>query len=227
MGSVMASVATLYAVFAVRQAPAEPWVCPQCAPELTAADVSATELSALTFEQLTAIHVMALDDEALRHYFPRLMELLLVTPAPVFDFPVAEVKARVASWTSAELAVTAELADAVWAELLTTYPLKLGYFSDCPSALDLLDWCGLSPTPRLDQLITSDLLPAARHLAALVDAVFTSAKPFETASKAAVVEWIGRAEVGVRLQEAFFAADSDDALRELSAAQELWTICAG
>jgi hypothetical protein len=29
---------------------------------------------------------MSLDDDALRYFFPRLMELMLSKPAPVFDF---------------------------------------------------------------------------------------------------------------------------------------------
>jgi len=32
---------------------------------------------------------MSLDDDALRHFFPRLMELMLQTPSPVFDFRLA------------------------------------------------------------------------------------------------------------------------------------------
>lgn len=226
MGLVMARVAALYEAFAEYPAPADPWVCTQCAPGLTPADLSATTLSALTFDQLTAIHVMALDDDALRHYFPRLMELLMVTPAPVFDFRVSELASRIGAWTPAERRSASRLAEAAWTTLLSRYPLDLGYFSDCPSALDLLDWCGLELAPRLDQLITTDQPPAVRHLADLVTAVYTAAEPFETASKATVLDWIGAAEVGSRLQDAFFAAGSDDSAGELSAAHQLWAVCA-
>jgi hypothetical protein len=225
MGSELKSIAALYEVFAEYPAPANLWVCPQCAPELTAADVSATPLGSLTFGQLSAIHVMALDDRALRHYFPRLMELLLVTAAPVFDFRVSELKSRIGGWTSREQVAAEQLAESVWTALLSTYPLDLGYFSDCASALDLLDWCGLPLVPRLERLIATDLLPAARHLATLVDAVFTNTEPFETADKATVLDWLGGAAVGARLQGAFFSADSDAAMRELSAAHQLWTAC--
>jgi hypothetical protein len=226
MSSVMASVAALYEVFARYPAPAQQWVCPQCAPGLTAAEVSATPLGAFTLEQLTAIHVMACDDDALRHYFPRLMELLVLTPAPVFDFRVYEVKSRIACWTPSERQAAAQLAESVWTAMYSSYPQDLGYFSDCPSALDLLDWCGLPPRPWLDQLVATDGLPAARHLAALTDALFTKAEPFETASKATVLEWIGATVVGARLQDAFFAAGSDEAAGQLSAAHQLWTVCA-
>ena len=50
-----------------------------------------------------------------------------------------------------EEASVRELADAIWSEMLTTYPLPLGYFSDCPSTLDLLDWCG-QPNHGLSRL---------------------------------------------------------------------------
>jgi hypothetical protein len=219
------SVAALYEVFADYPAPAGLWVCQQCGPELTAAGVSATPLGSLTFEQLTAMHVMALDDDALRHYFPRLMELLLATPAPVFDFRVSDLKSRIGGWTPPERVAAEQLAESIWTAMLSNYPLDLGYFSDCASALDLLDWCGLPLVPRLDRLMATDLLPPASHLATLVDAVFTNAEPFETADKATVLDWLGAAAVGTRLQDAFFSAGSDAAARELSAAHQLWTAC--
>ena len=101
---------------------------------------------------------MPLDDDALRHFFPRLMELMLQTPSPVFDFRLADLKDRLAGWQSDESAAVRELADAVWSELLVGYPPALGYFSDCP-ALDLLAWCGLPLVAYLDSLRTADALP--------------------------------------------------------------------
>jgi hypothetical protein len=83
--------------------------------------------------QLVAVHVMSLNEDALRHFFPRLMELMLQTPSPVFDFRLADLKDRLAGWQSDESAAVRELADAVWSELLVGYPPALGYFSDCPS----------------------------------------------------------------------------------------------
>ena len=105
------------------------------------------------------------------------------------------------------------------------FPLALGYFSDCPSALDFLDWCALPLTAHLDSLLTVDSLPAARHLADLIDTVFTRTDPFESASKATVLHWLTDPAIGDRLQEAFFAADSEEAARQLSAAHELWAVC--
>jgi hypothetical protein len=86
--------------------------------------------------QLVAVHVMSLGDDALRYFFPRLMELMLQTPSPVFDFRLADLKDRLPAWQPQEEASVRELADAIWSEMLTTYPLALGYFSDCPSTLD-------------------------------------------------------------------------------------------
>src|ERR1700759_4072681 len=134
MTTASANVARLYDVFGGYPAPRSPSICAQCAPELTAAQFARTPLRSLTFAHLAAVHVMSVDDDALRHYFPRLMELLLRTPAPVLDFRVAEVKARLAGWTVSERVAAAHFAEAVWTELVGTYPAELGYFSDCTSA---------------------------------------------------------------------------------------------
>jgi hypothetical protein len=64
-------------------------VCEQCGPQWSAADIRATPLRSLSLPQLVAVHVMSLDDNALRRFFPRLMELMLQTPSPVFDFRLA------------------------------------------------------------------------------------------------------------------------------------------
>jgi hypothetical protein len=216
------SVAALYDVFAGYPRPRDPWICPQCAPGLTGAELARVPLRSLSFGHLDAVHVMSLDDDALRHYIPRLFELLLLTPAPVFDFRVADLKDRAAGWTEAERSAVGLFGDAVWAELIDCHPVELGYFSDCQSAVDLLDWCGLALPERLDGLMSGPA--AARHLADLVDAVFTVAAPFETASKASVLAWVETPAVGERLQGAFFSA-TGQAAQQLSAAHELWTVC--
>jgi hypothetical protein len=66
---------------------------------------------------------MSLGDDALRYFFPRLMELMLQTPSPVFDFRLADLKDRLPAWQPQEEASVRELADAIWSEMLTTYPL--------------------------------------------------------------------------------------------------------
>jgi hypothetical protein len=223
--SLRASLERLYRQFSVYPAP-EVRVCDQCGPEFSAAEIEATPLRSLSLPQLVAVHVMALDDDALRYYFPRLMELMLQTPSPVFDFRLADFKSRLQAWQSGEKSAVKQLAETVWTQLRASYPAELGYFSDCPSALDLLDWSGLALTAHLDSMVAADSLSAARHLADLLDAVFTMRAPFETSSKTRVLAWLADPIVGERLQTAFFAADSDDAARQLSAAYELWSVCA-
>ena len=92
--------------------------------------------------------------------------------------------------------------------MLSSYPAELGYFSDCPSALDLLDWCELSSTAHLDSMVAADSLPAARHLADLIDALFTMRDPFQSSSKTTVLDWLRDPAVGQRLEQACYHTDS-------------------
>ena len=221
------SVERIYHRFAAYPCPANLWVCEQCGPEWSTEDIRALPLrSVSSLPQLVAVHVMSLDVDGLRHFFPRLMELMLQKPSPVFDFRLADLKDRLRGWRPEEVGCVRDLADAFWAELLVGYPPALGYFSDCPSALDLLDWCELPLVKYLGLLLTVDGLPAARHVADLIDAVFTMREPFESASKSTVSEWITDPSVGERLQAAFFTAPIEEAAWQLSAAHELWTVCA-
>jgi hypothetical protein len=57
----------------------------------------------------------------------------------------------------------------------------------------------------------------------VIDAVLTTREPFESASKTTVLDWLANSAVGLRLERACYAADSPEAL---SAAHELWTVCA-
>jgi hypothetical protein len=194
-------------------------VCAQCEPDWRPDEVSGVALRDLTLRHLAAVHVMSLDDDGLRYVVPRLFELLVRTPAPVLEFRIADLKTRIASWPERD--ALARWAGEVWAQLLASHPADLGYFSDCPAALDLLDWCGVPVTTRLDDLLAGS---AAAHLADLVDAVYTLRDPFETVSRATVLRWIEQPAVGERLQEAFFDA-SDEIAARLSAAHHLWTAC--
>jgi hypothetical protein len=220
------SIELIYRQFARYPLPANIWVCEQCGPRWSADSIRATPLRTLSLEQLSAVHVMALDDDSLRHFFPRLIEVMLQTDAPVFDFRLADLKSRLPAWESDERDAVRNLADAVWNERMDRYPCALGYFSDSPSAVDFLDWCGLDLTAHLDSLVTAQALSAARHLADLVDAALTMRDPFETAPKTTVLQWLKNPAVGDRLQAAFFAADADDVAAQLSKAHELWTVCA-
>jgi hypothetical protein len=220
------SVELIYRRFAGYSLPANLWVCEQCGPEWTAESIRATPLRSLSLPQLTAVHVMSLDDDALRHFFPRLMELMLNTPTPVFDFRLAHLTSRLPMWQPDEREAVRRLAEAIWSERQDAYPCRLGYFSDCPSALDLLTWCDLDLVAHLDSLATSETLAAARHLADLIDAVFTMRDPFTSASKTAVLDWLRDPAIAERLQTALFTADSDQAAAQLSSAHEMWTVCA-
>lgn len=221
-----ARVEEIYELLARYPLPADIWVCEQCGPEWTAESIRATPLGSVSLPQLTAVHVMSLDDDSLRHFFPRLMELMLTTPAPVFDFRLADLRSRLPTWQADEQQAVRRLAEAVWSQRLDFYPCRLGYFSDCSSALDLLAWCDLDLAARLKLLATAETQPAARHLADLIDSVFTMRDPFESASNATVRAWLRDPAIGERLQAAFFAADSDDAAEQLSRAHEMWTVCA-
>ncbi|MGO4441917.1 hypothetical protein AB4Z42_01030 [Mycobacterium sp. 2YAF39] len=221
-----ARVEEMYELLARYPVPADIWVCEQCGPEWTAESIRAAPLRSLSLPQLTALHVMSLDDDSLRHFFPRLMELMLTTPAPVFDFRLADLSSRLPMWQPDEQQAVRRLAEAIWSQRLDSYPCRLGYFSDCPSALDLLAWCDLDLAVHLDLLKTAETHSAARHLADLIDAVFTMRDPFESASNTTVRNWLRDPSIGERLQAAFFAADSDDASAQLSRAHEMWTVCA-
>src|ERR1700730_17385621 len=94
----------IYERFAGYACPAKVWVCEQCGAEWSAEDIRATPLRSLSLAQLVAVHVMSLDDDGLRHFFPRLMELLLHTASPVFDFRLADVKDRLPAWQREESA---------------------------------------------------------------------------------------------------------------------------
>jgi len=224
--TVSAYVDRIYEQFARYPFPRSVSVCEQCGPEWTVAAITATPLRSLSLPQLCAIHVMTLDDDGLRHFFPRLMEVMLHTPWPVFDFRLADLEMRFPQWQPDERAAVRALSEQVWRQMLDEYPCELGYFSGCPSALDLLTWCGLDLVAHLESLTTTEVQAAAQHLADLVDAVFTLRDPFESASKTTVLDWISGPTIGARLQSAFFSADSDEAARQLSAAHELWTVCA-
>jgi hypothetical protein len=146
--------------------------------------------------QLVAVHVMSVDDDAQRYFLPRLMDLMVAIQAPVFDFR------RRSCLTTRPASATSRTARRR---------------STCS--------CGLPIADHLDMLGSVDSLPAALHLADLVDAVFAGSRPFESVSRTTVVEWLRAATTGERLEQAFFAADSPEEALRLSAAHELWTVC--
>jgi hypothetical protein len=215
----------VYQQFAGYPCPRELWVCPVCGPEWSAAQICSTPLRSVSSSQLSAVHVMSLDDDGLRYFLPRLVELLLVEPSPWFDFRLSDLKGRSPAWRPAESAAVRDFVVAVWRGLLGTYPPSRSYLGDCPSMLSFIDWCDIPLAPFLDEWQSTDALPAARHLADLVNYVFATRKPFESDIKATVLSWLRQPAIGERLQDAFFAADGEEAASQLSAAYELWVVC--
>lgn len=224
-GSLAAPLTRVYAEFADYRCPQDLWVCPQCGPEFSARDICATPLRLVSFSQLEAVHVMSLDDDTLRYFFPRLAELLLVDPWQAFSFRLSRLKGRLLAWKPAESAAVRQFTLAAWQEFLMAYPASLGYLSDSPSMLSFSDWCDVPLQPLLDGWQSIDTPSAARHLADLIDHVCTKADPFDPAISAPVLAWLRQPVIGERLENAFFTAESEEVARELSAAHELWSVC--
>lgn len=76
----------LYARFAGYPFPRTVAVCAQCGPEWSVADIRSTPLRSTSLPQLEAVHLMSLEDDDFRHFFPRLIELLIEEKSPVFAF---------------------------------------------------------------------------------------------------------------------------------------------
>jgi hypothetical protein len=225
-GSLAGVIDDIYAEFGGYRCPADLWVCEQCGPQWTAEDVRSTPLRSVSLPQLDAIHVMSLQDDGFRYFFPRLMDLLLLEPGPHFEFRLSELKSRLPRWRPTESGATRRLVEAIWGELLSNYPASLGYFSDSPTLLSFTDWCDMPLGPLLDQWHSTPTLPSARHLAELVDHMFTTRDPFDDALRTVLLAWVAQPLIGERLQGAFFAADTDAAANQLAAAHELWSVCA-
>src|SRR5262245_50197554 len=109
-----ASLERIYRQFAAYPRPETLWVCEQCGPEWSADDIRETPLRSVSLPQLVAVHVMSLGDDGLRHFIPRLMDVMVGTPAPVFDFRLADLKHRLPAWEPAEQGAVGGLAEAIW-----------------------------------------------------------------------------------------------------------------
>ncbi len=182
----------LYEQFARYDRPTELWVCEQCAPEWTSAELGRVPLRTLSLMHLEAIHVMSLDDNDFRHFFPRLIELLLLEDSPVFAFSLARLKGRTPSWLPEERDVVRELVDALWDRLLTSFPAGLGYFSDAPTLIDFTFWCDVPLQPYLDRWQELDTPAANEHLADLTEYLGMMREPVDPAVKDQVAEWLRR-----------------------------------
>lgn len=206
----------LYAAFACYRLPADVEVCEQCGPEWTAQDIRSTPLRSLSLPQLEAIHVMAMDDNDFRHFFPRLIELLLADPAPVFAFDLGRLRGRVPSWPESERLAVHDLVDNLWQHLLAGFPAELGYFSDSPTLIDFTYWCDEPLGPHLRRWQSLSTVAAAEHLADLLEYISYIGEPNEPAAKPVILEWLRQPIIGTRLREA-----------NCTAAQELWTVWGG
>lgn len=210
-----AIVAELYRHFARYPFPARSEVCEQCGPEWTVADIRRTPLREISLLQLEALHVMSLDDNDFRHFFPRMIEALLSEFGPVFAFSLASLRGRTPQWPDAEAALVRRLVDTLWTELLGTFPAQLGYFSDAPTLIDFTYWCDAPVPEYLQHWQRLETRPAAEHLADLVDYVYTIGEPEEPAVKPVITEWLRQRKIGERLRNA-----------GCDGAYELWSVCA-
>lgn len=206
------TVEDLYTRFSGYPLPRTLAVCEQCGPEWSAADIP--PLRSISLSQLEALHLMSLEDDDFRHFFPRLIELLIAEKSPVFAFDLSRLRGRVPSWPAPEAAAVARLVDDLWQNLLDSYPADLGYFSDSPTLIDFTYWCDQPVQVYLDRWQSIDTVPAAQHLGYLVDWVFTVREPLAPAVKEPVLHWLRQPVIGERLSSA-----------NLEAAEELWRIC--
>jgi len=206
----------LYAAFARYRLPADLEVCEQCGPEWTAQDIRSTPLRSLSLPQLETIHLMSLDDNDFRHFFPRLIELLLADPAPVFAFDLARLRGRVPTWPEPERTAVHDLVDELWQHLLAGFPAELGYFSDSPTLIDFSYWCDEALDPHLQRWQSLTTRAAAEHLADLLEYISYIREPNEPAVKPVILEWLRQPIIGTRLRET-----------NCTAAHDLWTIWGG
>lgn len=209
-----AIVEELYARFAGYPLPPRVAVCEQCGPEWSAADIRATPLRSLSLLQLEALHLMSLGEDDFRHFFPRLIELLVEEKSPVFAFNLSKLRGRVPLWPAPEAEVVGRLVDHLWQDLLGNYPADLGYFSDSPTLIDFTYWCDRPVQVYLDRWQSLGTVPAAQHLGELVDWMFTVGEPIEPAVREPVLNWLRQPVIGERLRSA-----------DLQAAEELWRVC--
>jgi hypothetical protein len=185
-------VAPLYERFGNYECPADLWVCEQCGPEWSSADIRGAPLRSLSLLQLEAVHVMSLADNDFRYFFPRLIELLLLQDSPVFAFSLAQLKGRTPGWQPAENDGVRRLVDDLWRALLERFPADLGYFSDAPTLIDFTYWCDIPLRPHLDRWRALKTDAAAAHLADLADYLGMMREPVDPAVKDEVLDWLAQ-----------------------------------
>lgn len=198
----LAVVDRLYTTFGRYPLPGDLEVCEQCGPEWSVDDFRSTPLRSLSLLQLEAVHVMSLDDNGFRHFFPRLVELLLDDPAPVFAFDLARLKGRVPSWPGPERAAVRHLVDNLWQNLLARFPAALGYFSDSPTLIDFTYWCDEPLELYLRNWQSLDSAPARQQICDLIEYLSYLGEPSDPAVKPIVNAWLCQPAIGERLVHA-------------------------
>jgi hypothetical protein len=217
------AITRLYPVFDCYRRPGELAVCPRCA----AADVDPARLARADVRDwsdadLVAVHVLSLPDDALRHFLPRVFEVLLSEQWAAFEFGLSGLKGRTIDWPPAERDAIDNVLKTAWEILLTTYPTAIGYVSSAPDLLELADQLDL-PISSFLAIVDQRPSPTADlHLADLIDFAYTTS---EKPASAPVKAWLTRPAIGQRLEEAFYHASDDATANILAAAHELWKTC--
>ena len=224
--SVAGALERLYIRFAPYRCPPNVWVCEQCGPGLTAHGIASTPLRQCDGAVLEAVHATSAEPDVMRHFFARVVEVMLSGQGQALEFSLSSLHGRLTEWTAAERDSVREVLDAIWRELLTGYPARLGYFSDAASILNMAFWCDVPVQPLLDALRAAGTESAARHLGDLLDHLLTYREPFEQPLRAQISGWVRQGETGRQLRDAFIAATGGETARQLSDAFELWAACA-
>jgi hypothetical protein len=121
------AVAQLYTAFERYPRPAAWEVRPTyAAAHVDPARLAGADVRDWSDADLVAIHVLSLPDDALRHFLPRVFEVLLGEQWAAFEFGLSGLKARTLDWPSAERDATDNVLKAAWETLLSTYPTAVG-----------------------------------------------------------------------------------------------------
>ncbi|WP_131829101.1 hypothetical protein [Mycobacterium numidiamassiliense] len=217
------AITRLYSVFDCYRRPGELAVCPRCA----AADVDPARLARADVRDwsdadLVAIHVLSLPDDALRHFLPRVFEVLLGDQWAAFEFGLKRLKGRTIGWPLAERDAIDNVLKTAWERMLATYPTAIGYVSSAADLLELADQLDLPISSFLDIMDQRPVAAADLHLASLVDFAYTTS---ENVVSAPIKAWLTRPAIGQRLEDAFHHATDDATADSLAAAHELWQTC--
>jgi hypothetical protein len=217
------AIARLYTVFDHYPRPEELPACPICATaDVDPARLARGDLPDWSDADLVAIHVLSLPDDVLRHFVPRVFEVLLGDRWTAFEFGLNGLKGRTTHWLPAERNAIDNVLKTAWEILLSTYPTAIGYVSSATDLLELADQLDLPISGFLD-IVDQRPNPAADlHLASLVDFAYTTS---DKAAAAPIKAWLTRPTVGHRLEEACDHASDDATASSLAAAHELWQTC--